>query len=59
MLTSELIKELQEEMDKHGDLVVAVWADHGQSQMVCQGAGGQPIEDREGYVMEIYGDGYI
>lgn len=59
MKLSEVIKELQQELENHGDLDVVVYADHGQSQMYYQGASLQEVEeDSERSVIEIYGDGY-
>jgi cbb3-type cytochrome oxidase cytochrome c subunit len=59
MLTSELIKKLQEEMDRYGDLPIAIYSDYEQAQMICEGVERAPIDDREGYVIEIYGDDYL
>lgn len=60
MKVSELIKNLQDELEKHGDLPVAVYADHGQDQMICCGAGKQLLEDfPDKEVIEIYGEGYF
>ena len=60
MKASELIKDLEEAIKNYGDLDIAVYADHGQSQMICQGACFQTLEDdTEKGVIEIYGDGYF
>lgn len=59
MKVSDVIKELQQELEKHGDFDVVVYADHGQAQMYYQGASLQEVEeDPERSVIEIYGDGY-
>lgn len=60
MKASELIKDLEEAIKNYGDLDVAVYADHGQDQMLCHGAGYQTLENNEDVgVIEIYGDGYF
>ena len=60
MKASELIIEIQKAIDAHGDLSVVVWADHGQTQITCLGAGMEPQEDApEHKVIEIWGDGNL
>ena len=45
MKTSELIEELQEQLEKHGDLEVRVWADHGQQCMIAYAVGPHWVDD--------------
>ena len=44
MKIRELIRELQSALEKHGDLEVAVWADHGQT---CQNAWAVGVQFRD------------
>ena len=45
MNISELIKELEELKEEHGDLEVRVWADHGQLCMDAYSVGIQWVDD--------------
>ena len=63
MKASELIEELQKCIDSVGDIDVVVYANHGQTQMCCEGADVSLVEfpddgDGSRRVIEIYGDGY-
>jgi len=53
MNISELIKELEELKEEHGDLEVRVWADHGQLCMDAYSVGIQWVDDEgETYAIE-------
>jgi len=60
MKASELIEELQKQLDEHGDRDVVIYADHGHSQMTCDGIGLVSCEENPDKpdVIELYGDVY-
>ena len=45
MNISELIEELEEAKEEHGDLEVRVWADHGQACMPAYSVGPSWVDD--------------
>ena len=45
MNITELIEELVEAREEHGDLEVRIWADHGQQCMPADGVGPQWVDD--------------
>ena len=57
MKVSDLIKELEELQQEHGDLEIRVWSDHGQSCMRAAGVGLQMVdEDGETYHEDDWSD---
>ena len=57
MKASELIENLKQEIEKHGDLIVVIWADHAQAQLFCEGAYMQESGENDDIkVIEIGGD---
>lgn len=72
MWLKDLIEELQKVFEENGNIPVTVYADHGQTEMSCQGGTIEYIDPSSGEdaaapddltgneikVFSLYGDGY-